>query len=248
MEVVPGVDLMDGKCVCPVHRSFAEKASFSHDPAELACAWASQGARRLYLADLDGARMGEPQNLHAVREIVQAAGVPVDLGGGIRTLKTAMKVLEMGVDRVVVGTSAALESQMAAEIFGAVGERAVLSVGSLNGYVAVREWQARTDERTEDFALRMRGLGARRVVFTDVSRKGMHGGVNIPAVRRMARALNIPVIASGGVSSLQDIRDLRELEPLGVEGVVVVTAIYSGAVSLADAIAVGAALDTKLSA
>jgi len=236
MEVIPGIDLLDDKCVCSVHMSFAESTSHSHDPGHVAQIWADQGAQRLYLADLEGARMGEPQNLKAVKKIIDTAKIPVDLGGGIRSVDTAKRVLDLGVDRVVVGTSAALEENFAKDIFSKLGEKIILSLASLNGYVAVRDWQARTDERAENFARRMCDLGARRIVFTDVSRKGMHGGVNIIAVRRMARELEVPIIASGGVSSLEDIKELKELEPFGVEGVVVVTAIYSGTIKLSDAI------------
>jgi len=240
MDVIPGIDLLNGKCVCPVHGPFAG-SSYSHDPAEVALTWAKQGAKRLFIADLDGAKMGEPRNLAVVRRIIDAAEIPVDLGGGIRTFETAKQVLDLGVDRIVIGTTAALNNSIAKSIFGEMGDRAILSLASLNGYVAVRDWQARTDERAEVFAQRMCSFGACRVVFTDVSRKGMHGGVNVAAVGRMARALEIPVIASGGVSSLDDIRELGALEPLGVEGVIVVTAIYSGSLKLSDAIAVCAA-------
>ena len=239
MEVIPGMDLMGGKSVCPVHMSYAETSSFSHDPAGVARTWADQGARRLYLADLDGARMGAPQNLDAVRAIIESVpkAFGIDLGGGIRTLDTALRVLDAGVDRIVVGTAPALESQLAREIFGALGDRAILSVASLNGFVAVRDWQARTDERADDFVKRMVALGARRIVFTDIARKGLHGGVNVAAVRRMAESVDVPVIASGGVRSLDEIRALRALEPLGVEAVVIVTALYSGTIKLSDAIA-----------
>jgi phosphoribosylformimino-5-aminoimidazole carboxamide ribotide isomerase len=239
LDVIPGIDLIDGKCVCPVHMPFGPAPTLSHDPAEIAKMWADQGARRLYVADLDGARMGRPINLEAAKKIIKAGGIPVDLGGGTRSAETVKILLEAGADRVVVGTSAALEEDLAREVFGAYADHLILSMASLNGYVAIRDWQARTDELAEDFGKRMCALGAKRVVFTDVSRKGMHGGVNVPAVKRIAQALNVPVIASGGVSSLDDIRELKALEPLGVEGVVVVTAIYSGAVKLADAIAAG---------
>lgn len=236
MEVIPGIDLMRGECVCAVHRSFADRTGFLHDPAAVAEMWAAEGAKRLYLADLDGARMGEPRNLAAVERIIQAAKVPVDLGGGIRSLDTAKRVLDLGVDRVVVGTTAALENDLAKAIFGHISGRAILSIASLNGYVAVRDWQARTDERAEVFAMRMIKMGAKRIVFTDVSRKGMRGGVNVYAIRRMTQALNVPIIASGGVSGLDDLQALKALEPLGLEGAVVVTAIYSGAMSLSEAI------------
>ena len=239
MDVIPGIDLLDGECVCPVHRSFGQEIPFSHDPGELAARWVSKGARRLYVADLDGARGGEPINLPAVKRLIDVGGVPVDLGGGIRTIATAEKVLSLGVDRIVIGTTAALDVDFARALFESLGENVIISVASLNGYVAVRDWQARTDERAEDFATRMCALGVRRIVYTDVSRKGMHGGMNIVAVKRMAQTLNVPVIASGGVSSLDDIRRLKALEPLGVEGVVVVTALYSGAIKLSEAIAVG---------
>ncbi len=238
MEVIPGIDLMGGRCVCATHQSFIEDKPAGHDPVEIAVGWARQGATRLYIADIDGARMGSPQNLAQVKRIMQASGVPVDLGGGIRSLDTAKRVLDMGVDRIVVGTTAALESSLAEDIFGSVGEKTILSVASLYGYVAVRDWQARTDERSEHFVKRMCELGARRVAFTDVSRKGMKGGVNTVAISRIARTVGVPIIASGGVSSIEDIRQLMQLESARIEGVVVVTAIYSGAVILADAIAV----------
>lgn len=237
MDIIPGIDLMRGECVCTVHRPFADQVGFSHDPVHVAELWAQEGARRLYLADLDGARMGEPRNLAAVRNIIESTKLPVDLGGGIRSLDTAKKVLDLGVDRIVVGTTAALDAKLAEGIFGTLAERAILSIASLNGYVAVRDWQARTDERADVFAKRMVELGARRVVFTDVSRKGMRGGVNSSAISRMARRLEVPIIASGGVSSMEDLKDIKALEPLGVEGVIVVTAIYSGTVSLCEAIA-----------
>jgi phosphoribosylformimino-5-aminoimidazole carboxamide ribotide isomerase len=236
MEVIPGMDLMGGRCVCTMHQPFVEDIPADHGPAEIAAEWARQGATRLFIADLDGARMGSPQNLDQVKRIMEASRVPVDLGGGIRSLETAKRVLDMGVDRIVVGTTAALESDLAEEIFGYIGDRAILSVASLNGYVAVRDWQARTDERSEHFVKRMCEIGARRIAFTDVSRKGMRGGVNTLAIARIARTVNVPIIASGGVSSLDDIRELKQLESMSIEGVVVVTAVYSGAVSLAEAI------------
>lgn len=240
MDVIPGIDLMDGKCVCALHNPFAVDRPASHDPSEVAESWARQGATRLYVADLDGARMGSPKNLKAVAKLVES-GVPIDFGGGIRTLDTAKRVLDSGVDRIVIGTTAALEDRLAREILAEVGDRTVVSLASLNGYVAVRDWQARTDEKAEDFVLRMKGLGARRVVFTDVSRKGMRGGANVVQLRRMALSIDIPIIASGGISSLEDVRQLKELEPLGLEGMIVVTALYSGAMRLADAIEIAEA-------
>lgn len=245
MQVIPGIDLIGNKCVCAVHRSFAEDAPASHDPAEVASEWTEQGASRLYIADLDGARMGQPRNLDALKKIVAATPVPLDYGGGVRSVQTAWRLLDLGVDRLVIGTVAALDETAAANLFSTFGERIVLSIASLNNYVVVSDWQARTEERVDDFARRMVEMGARRIVFTDVSRKGLHGSVNIRAIKRVAESVSVPVIASGGVSSLQDLKDLRRLEPLGVEGVVVVTALYSGRIRLADAIEVCNTDDTE---
>lgn len=238
MHVIPGIDLMDGKAVCPVHTAFVRTGVFSHNPVEVARTWVEQGATRLYLADLDGARMGSPQNLGAVRAIRAEIpeGLQLYFGGGIRTLEHAREALEAGADWIVIGTTAALEEELAREILEAIAEQTIVSVASLNGYVAVRDWHARTDERAEDFARRVIRLGARRIVFTDVSRKGLHGGVNVPAVKRMAEAITVPLIASGGVRNIEDIRALKKLEPLGVEAVVVVTALYSGTLKLPEAI------------
>jgi phosphoribosylformimino-5-aminoimidazole carboxamide ribotide isomerase len=237
MDVIPGIDLMGGRCVCAFHLPFMlQDEQVSHNAVKIARLWAQRGARRFYIADLDGARMGFPQNLSVVEEIVKETGVPVDLGGGIRSVDTALRVLDAGIDRVVVGTSAALDQSLAKDIFGTIGKRAVLSVASLNGYVAVRDWQARTDERAEEFAKRMCDLGAQRIVFTDVSRKGMHSGVNITQLKRLAQKLHVPIIASGGVSSIDDIKEIKAIEHFGIEGVVVVTAIYSGEVDLTEAI------------
>lgn len=237
MEVIPAIDIIDGRCVRLAQGRFDQKMVFADDPAQVAMEWEQKGAKRLHVVDLDGARTGYPQNLKVLQGIVEAVRIPVQMGGGIRTRETARRVLRTGVQRVVIGTSAALDTSLAEAIFGELGERAVLGVDSLNGYVAVRGWQARTEERATDFARRMSALGVRRVVFTDVSRDGMLSGVNVWAIERMLKAVDVPVIASGGVGSIEDIKRLRPLEGRGLEGVILGKALYTGAVSLSEAIA-----------
>jgi len=237
VEVIPAIDIIDGRCVRLAQGRFDQKMVFADDPAQVAMEWEQKGAKRLHVVDLDGARTGYPQNLKVLQGIVEAVRIPVQMGGGIRTRETARRVLRTGVQRVVIGTSAALDTSLAEAIFGELGERAVLGVDSLNGYVAVRGWQARTEERATDFARRMSALGVRRVVFTDVSRDGMLSGVNVWAIERMLKAVDVPVIASGGVGSIEDIKRLRPLEGRGLEGVILGKALYTGAVSLSEAIA-----------
>ena len=237
MEVIPAIDIIGGRCVRLVQGRFDQETVFSDNPAEVAAQWAGQGATRLHVVDLDGARTGYPQNLKVLADIVHAAGIPVQVGGGIRKLETARRVLRTGVDRVIIGTSAALDSAAAQAMFAELGERAVLGVDALNGYVAVRGWQARTEEHATDFARRMVSLGAKRIIFTDISRDGMLSGVNVFAVERMLTAVDVPVIASGGVGSIEDIRRLAPLVSKGLEGVILGKALYTGAVALPDAIA-----------
>ena len=237
MEIIPAIDMMDGKCVRLVQGNFDQSTVFGDDPAEMAKKWEGQGAGRLHLVDLNGSRMGEPQETESVRRIIAAVGIPVQLGGGIRTLQIARRMLEMGVGRVIIGTSAALDSELAQAAFSELGERIVLGVDARDGRVAVKGWEELTRETAVEFARRMQDLGARRVIYTDIFRDGMMQGANVAAMKKMAEALDVPVIASGGVSTVEDIRRLRAIENVGVEGAIVGKALYTGALSLADALA-----------
>ena len=238
MEIVPAIDMMDGKCVRLVQGKFDESTVFGDDPAEMAKRWEHEGARRLHLVDLNGSRLGAPQEIESVKRIVASVGIMVQLGGGIRSLEIARQMLDLGVGRVIIGTSAALDSDLAEVVFRELGEKAVLAVDARDGRVAIKGWEETTREPAVDFARRMQALGARRVIYTDISRDGMLQGPNIPAIKRMAEALEIPVIASGGVSSVEDIGALKALEGVGVEGAILGKALYTGALTLPDALAV----------
>ena len=237
VEIIPAVDIMDGKCVRLLQGRFDQVTVFSDDPVEMARRWADEGARRLHLVDLKGSKLGEPQEMESVRRIVAAVDIPVELGGGIRTVETARAMLDIGVGRVIVGTSAALNPNVAEAIFQALGEQAVLGIDARDGRVAVKGWEETTSEDAVRFARRMQEMGARRIIYTDISRDGMLQGANIAAVKRMAQAVAIPVIASGGVSSVADIGALKGLEPVGVEGAILGKALYTGDLTLADALA-----------
>lgn len=233
MEIIPAVDMMDGKCVRLVQGKFDQSTVFSDDPVDAAKRWVDEGAKRLHLVDLNGSRMGAPQETDAIRRILAKVNVPVQLGGGIRSLEIARQMIELGIARVIIGTSAALDTDAAAAIFNALGEKAVLGVDAKDGYVAVKGWQETTSETAIDFARRMQALGAKRVIYTDISRDGMLAGVNAEAMTAMANALDIPVIASGGVSAINDIAALKLT---GVEGAIIGKALYTGDLILSDAL------------
>lgn len=237
MEIIPAIDMMGGKCVRLVQGDFDQSTVFSDDPVDAAKRWVAEGAKRLHLVDLNGSRAGSPQEADTIRRILASVDVPVQLGGGIRTLDTARQMIEMGVDRVIIGTSAALHIEAAEAIFAALGEQAILGVDAKDGYVAVNGWKQLTGDTAVEFAQKMQGLGARRVIYTDISRDGMLQGVNAAAMQQMAESLDIPVIASGGVSTLKDIQTLKALEALGIEGAIVGKALYTGDLTLADALA-----------
>ena len=241
MEVIPAVDIRNGKCVRLLQGKFDQETVFAYDPVEMALHWESLGAERLHVVDLDGAKTGQPQNLEVIVRIAGMLGIPVQMGGGIRTIETARQVLGLGVDRVVIGTSAVLDRDFARAMFEELGERVALGLDARDGFVATRGWQETSTVRARDFAQQMERLGARRIIHTDISRDGMLGGVNLPAMEAMARAVSIPVIASGGVKDIEDIRKLKELEPLGIEGVIAGKALYIGSLDLREAIRVAGA-------
>ena len=229
--------MMDGKCVRLVQGRFDQSTVFSDDPVDAARRWVDEGAQRLHLVDLNGSRVGAPQEIDTIRRILSAVNIPTQLGGGIRNLETARQMIEMGVGRVIVGTSAALDTELARTLFGELGDKAILGVDAKDGFVAVKGWKETTAETAVAFARRMQDIGAKRVIYTDISRDGMLQGVNAAAMKQMAEALNIPVIASGGVSAVEDIRVLKGLEQFGIEGAIVGKALYTGDLTLADALA-----------
>lgn len=229
---------MDGKCVRLQQGRFDAVTVFADDPAEMARRWEDEGAQRLHLVDLNGSRKGAPQETESIKRIVAAVKIPVELGGGIRSLETAKQILDIGVGRVIIGTSAVLNSSLAETIFKELGDGAVLGVDARDGLVAIKGWEETTQEKAVDFTLRMQALGAKRVIYTDISRDGMLAGTNIAAMKHMAESIDIPVIASGGVSTIEDIKQLKSLESIGIEGAILGKALYTGDLSLADALAI----------
>jgi len=199
--------------------------------------WQDEGGEFLHLVDLDGAFAGVPKNRKAIEAIVAAVDIPTELGGGIRDLETIEAYLKLGVDRVILGTVAKENPELVAEACRRFPGQIVVGIDAKNGLVAVRGWAEVTEKKAIDLAREMEGFGVTAIIYTDIARDGMMQGPNLEATAALAESISIPVIASGGVSSLDDIRNLLKIEASGVTGVITGKAIYSGSLNLREAVA-----------
>jgi phosphoribosylformimino-5-aminoimidazole carboxamide ribotide isomerase len=236
MIIIPAVDLKNGKCVRLLQGRMDQETVFSDDPAAMALRWEREGAEMLHVVDLDGAIAKSPRNLAAIREIRGRLQIPIEVGGGIRTLDTIRRYVEMGVDKVVIGTEAIRNPDLVKAACEAFPGRVVIGIDAKNGRVAIEGWTETTGTLAVDLARRFEGCGVAAINFTDIQRDGMQTGVNLEATRQLAEALSIPVVASGGVSTLEDIRALLPLADAGVTGVIVGRALYAGSLDLPTAI------------
>lgn len=235
--VIPAIDLKDGKCVRLYQGRLDETTVFSEDPVAVAEKWEIAGARLLHLVDLDGAFSGSPKNSAVITKIVQKLKIPVQLGGGIRNLETIRRLLEEGINRVILGTSAVTNPQLVEKACALYGERILLGIDAKDGLVAINGWESNVNKTFIELALEMKELGIKRVIFTDTKLDGTLQGPNLKSTRELAEKTGLKVIASGGISSLADIEALRELEAYGVEGVITGKALYTGKIKLEEAIA-----------
>ena len=236
MIIIPAIDLKDGRCVRLEQGDFSRVTVYSDDPVGIAKKWQENGAERIHVVDLDGSLNGSPRNTEVIRDIVAEVGLPIEVGGGIRDMKTIEAYIGMGVNWVILGTMALRDKGFVREACGAYKGEIILGIDANDGKVAIQGWTEQTSESAIDIAKGYQGYGLAAIVYTDIKRDGMETGVNVEATRNLARSVDIPVIASGGVSSVEDIRRLREIEKFGVVGVIIGKALYSGAVSLTEAI------------
>ena len=242
-EIVPAIDLQGGRCVRLVQGDFDRSTVYGDDPAGMARRWEAAGASRIHVVDLDGAKEGGPRQLAIVAEIVRAVGVPVQLGGGMRTTDDIAAARNIGVDRVIVGTKAIEDPSFVDRALEQFGDHLGIGIDARDGRVAVRGWVDVSDVDALDLARSMEARGVRTIVYTDIARDGMLIGPNVTAMQRMAEAVpGVQVIASGGVGALGDI---LELAGTGTVGVIVGKAIYTGNVDLAEAIRALAARKTE---
>jgi phosphoribosylformimino-5-aminoimidazole carboxamide ribotide isomerase len=240
--------LKDGHCVRLRQGMMEDATVFSEDPAAMARHWLEQGARRLHLVDLNGAFAGKPKNEAAIRDIVEAVGVdvPLQLGGGIRDLETIERYLDIGVTYIIVGTAAVKTPGFLHEACDAFPGHIMVGLDAKGGKVAVNGWSKLTGHDVLDLAMRFEGYGVEAIIYTDIGRDGMLSGVNIPATVELARELTVPVIASGGITNLDDVRALCAVQDEGISGAITGRAIYEGTLEFAAAQALADELSTPL--
>lgn len=236
MDVIPAIDLLEGRCVRLYQGDYERSQVFNENPTEVARHWVDQGATRLHVVDLDGAKAGKPVNTKAIEAIVQAVTVPVQVGGGLRDRAGVIQLLDSGVQQLILGTAAvedqALVEQLCEEFLGKI----IIGIDARKGWVATHGWLETSEVAATELAQQMAELGAAAIIYTDIYRDGTLSGPNMDALRELAGSLSIPVIASGGVSSITDLLSLLALEPLGVTGVIVGRALYTGNILLKEAI------------
>ncbi len=234
MEVIPAIDLKDGRCVRLFQGDFNQETFFSDDPLAMALSWQEQGAHRLHVVDLDGAIQSKPVHLDVISAIVRALDIPIQVGGGIRDIAAADAWLGVGVDRVVIGTAAVRDPDMVVEACKKHGrQRVVVSVDAKEGLVALHGWKESSNVTVLELANQMADTGVVRLLYTDIARDGALTGPDFEGNKLLAEESGLAVLASGGIASVQHI---KELLPTGVEGVIVGRALYTGAVDLAEAV------------
>jgi phosphoribosylformimino-5-aminoimidazole carboxamide ribotide isomerase len=234
MVIYPAIDVKNGKCVRLVQGQFDDETVYSDHPVEMAKKFEQLGAEYLHVIDLDGARLGEPQNIAIISEMAVKLGIPIQLGGGIRTIEMIEIILCKGIERVILGTSAVKDQDMIKKAVQSFGNNLAVAIDARDGMVAIEGWAKTSSFTAVGFAKKMEDLGAKTIIYTDISRDGMLNGPNLKAMEEMVKSVGIDVIASGGVTSLQDIINLKEL---GVSGAIVGKALYTGDIKLQEAIA-----------
>ncbi len=238
MLILPAIDLKGGKCVRLMRGDLDDETVYGDDPVAMGRRWVEEGATFLHVVDLDGAVRGEPVNGAAIAGICASLSVPVQVGGGNRTVERAGSLLGMGVDRVIFGTAALTEPGVVADACRRFAGRVAVGIDARDGRVAVEGWTQTSEVLAIDLARRMQDAGAARIIYTDINRDGTQQGVNVEATAKLAEALEIPVIASGGVGSIEHVESLLPHQSSGIEAVIIGRALYTGAVDLAQAISI----------
>ncbi|MEX0272597.1 1-(5-phosphoribosyl)-5-[(5-phosphoribosylamino)methylideneamino]imidazole-4-carboxamide isomerase [Leptolyngbyaceae cyanobacterium UHCC 1019] len=236
MNVIPAIDLLGGRCVRLYQGDYDQVQTYGENPVEVARQWQAEGATYLHVVDLDGAKAGQPVNLTAIEAIARAVDIPVQVGGGLRDRASVASLLNLGVRRIILGTIAVEQPDLVTQLCQEFPDQVVVGIDARAGKVATRGWLETSEVLATELAQRMAIAGAAAIIYTDIYRDGTMQGPNLEALRELAAAIDLPIIASGGVSSVRDLLSLLSLEPLGVTGAIVGKALYTGEVSLKEAI------------
>lgn len=233
MRIYPAIDIKDGKCVRLLQGRFSDVTVYGDNPAETAKKWESEGGEFIHVVDLDGALKGHGVNADAIKEICKSVSVPVQTGGGIRTMEDIKAKFDCGIARVIIGTKAVSDSEFVKRAVDKYGDKIVIGIDAKDGMVAIEGWEKTSEFTAIEFAKKMTAIGVQTIVYTDIATDGTLAGPNIAAMSEMVKAVDADIIASGGIGSIEHIKSLI---PTGVEGVIVGRALYTGNVDLGDAI------------
>ena len=238
MLLIPAIDIREGQCVRLYQGKMEEVTVYSEDPVEIALFWEKAGAPMLHVVDLDAAFSGTPQNLDVIERMMNTLSIPIQVGGGIRSTDTIKKIFDIGAKRVILGTIAINNPDLVMKAVEQYGEGIIVGIDSKDGFVAVEGWEATTHKTSLELAEEMEGLGVSRIIYTDTKRDGTLEGPNIDATKEIAEKTTLKIIASGGMSSLEDIKKVMSLEKIGVEGVIIGKALYAEKISYSEALKV----------
>lgn len=236
MKIYPAIDIKDGKCVRLLRGSFDDVTVYGDNPAEMARKWESLGGEYIHVVDLDGALKGHGVNAESIKEICKAVNVPVQTGGGIRSISDIEAKLECGISRVIIGTKAVSDADFVKEAVKRYGDKIVIGIDAKDGMVAIEGWEKTSEYRAVEFAKKMEEIGVKTIIYTDIATDGTLMGPNVDAMREMVNNTNMDIIASGGIGNIEHI---KALIPTGVEGVITGRALYTGNINLCDAIKAG---------
>ena len=235
MELIPAIDLLNGKCVRLNQGNYNKVTKFNTDPVKQAQIWERQGAKRLHLVDLDGAKTGEPINDLTIKEIKKSISIPIQLGGGIRNVDRAKELFDIGIDRIILGTIAIEEPELVRVLTQKYPKRIAVGIDAKEGMVATRGWLIKSEITSLELAKQLNDLELAAIISTDISTDGTLKGPNVKALREIAEVSINPVIASGGIGSIADLISLTDLENKGIEAIIVGRALYDGSIDLKEA-------------
>ena len=236
MLIIPAIDIKEGKCVRLYQGNFQKEIVYDDDPLKVATNWQRQGAKLLHIIDLDGAKSGKIKHLKLIAEIVKKVSITIEVGGGIRNKDVIKELFEAGVERAILTTLAYENPALLKKVCGQYGEKILVSIDARDGFLSIKGWQEKTKEKAVDFAKRMQEAGVKKFIYTDIKTDGTLSGINLEEIKKFATSIGGKLIASGGISSLDDIRRIKDLGLSNLTGVIVGKALYTKAIKLEEAI------------